>query len=394
MLGNEGVLTRPDLQALLRSGDPDGLVITPMTDPRRQIGSNSIDLKLGCELLVPRHGRTAYLNLQQRADLIGASLSAAHERLRLRIGETFILHEHQFIMAETLEFVRLPANLAGYVMGRSSWERAGLHVRPARIPPGYTGCVQLQLVSHKDLPIQLITGARICQLLLFPVSTPLADTGRGKIVAEPSFSPILEDEELVALQGGHHHLVVGITGTLASGESALARYFHEEHGFHLLSLATPVYEEARRRQMDVTIENLQKVGNSLRRTYGNGVLVERLRAEIQRLPRDSHLVLMAIKHPGEVAALRQWPNFTLVGIDAPADLRYQWARAEGQFGINGQRAVFDRIDLRDRGVGQPSWGQQVAACIDMADYSIENAQPGETRRVFEECYAWVRKQTV
>ncbi len=390
MVSFGGVLTRPDIHAYLRRAGPEKLVITPLTDPRRQIGSNSIDLKLGCELLVPRHGRTAYLNLQQRAESTGASLDAAHERIRLRIGEEFYLHEHKFVMAETLEYVSLPPDLAGYVMGRSSWERAGLHIRPARIPPGYTGCVQLQLVSHKDLPIQLITGARICQLLLFPVSTSLEDNWDRDISTEPAFSRILDDDELVDLQGGRHHLVLGLTGTLASGEAQLAQYLQQEHGFHMLSLATPVYEEAHRRNLPITISNLQDVGNSLRRMYGNAVLLERMRADIQRLPRDANLVLMAIKNPGEIEALRSWPNFRLVSIDAPPDVRFRRAQMGDAAGVYASRADFDRVDRRDRGIGEPAWGQNVTQCMSQAAFPIRYRSPEELHARFEACYAWVR----
>ena len=131
-----GVLSRPDIEAWLTAPWPNRLVITPLTDPERQIGSNTVDLKLGTEMLVPRHGHTPFLDLHQRTDSIGASLEAAHERIPLRIGEEYILHEHQFVMATTLEYVGMPPDLAGYIMGRSSWERAGLHVRPARSHPG------------------------------------------------------------------------------------------------------------------------------------------------------------------------------------------------------------------------------------------------------------------
>ncbi len=71
---------------------------------------------------MPRSGRTTYLSIQPE-EATCAALEAAHERVHLRIGEELILHEHQFVMATTLEYVQLPPTLAGYVMGRSSWER-------------------------------------------------------------------------------------------------------------------------------------------------------------------------------------------------------------------------------------------------------------------------------
>ena len=371
MVELDGILTSPDLRRSLTLPLPHRVVVTPLTDPERQIGSNSIDLKLGCELLVPRHGRTAYLDLRQRAEAIGDSMEVAHQHVRLAIGDEFILHEHQFAMATTLEFIGLPQNLGGYIIGRSSWERVGLHVRPARIPPGYRGCVQLQLVSHKDLPISLIAGARICQLLLFPVSSPVTSSSHDSVTTGPGFSAILDDEELLYLQRNRYQTILGIAGTIASGKSSLAEYLIKEHGFLHLSLATPVYEEASRRGLGTTGKDLQDVGNSLRHYYSTTILVDRLSRRIQALPRESNLVLTGIKNIDEVSKLRRWPNFRLISVDAPIEVRYQRAIVHGAPRAPSSREEFDRLDSRDRGVGEPEWGQQVDACIASADFPIQ-----------------------
>lgn len=382
-----GLLTRPDIEAYLARPWPQKkLVVTPLTDAQRQIGSNGIDLKLGCELLVPRSGRTTYLSIQPE-EATRAALEAAHERVHLRIGEEFILHEHQFVMATTLEYVQLPPTLAGYVMGRSSWERVGLHVRPARIPPGYTGCIQLQLVSHKDVPIELITGARICQMLLFPVSSPLPDERSDEVVAHPTFSAIVDDDELTALRRGRPHVAVGIVSTLMAGEVDVADYLHEQHGFGRLSLATQVYEETRRRGLAATIPNLQDVGNSLREAYGPAVLVERLRSAIQWQIQEANLVITAIKNPAEVQALqRLLPDFRLLALDGPQNLRYARACIGDQLGVQASQETFALVDSRDRGVGEPAWGQQVEACMRMADGPVDVISASNVREQFDRLY--------
>lgn len=364
----DGVLTRPDLVARLTAPVAERLVVTPLTDPERQIGSNTIDLKLGTELLVPRHGRTAYLDLHQRTEAIAASLEAAHERIPLQIGDEFILHEHQFVMATTLEYVGMPQNLAGYVMGRSSWERAGLHVRPARVAPGYRGCIQLQLVSHKDLPITLVTGARICQLMLFPVSNPVTSETPNPVRARPYFSPILDDEELVQLQQSRRGFILGIVGTLASGRSLLAEHLARVHGFVHLSLSTQLYAEARQRGRRPTLAAMQELGNALRHANGSSVLADRLRGDIQELQRVSNLVITGIKNVAEVEALKRWSNFRLIAVDAPVERRYGWyLDANRLTEPDLSPAAFAEFDRRDRGVGEPPWGQQVDACMRLAD---------------------------
>ncbi len=75
------------------------------------------------------------------------------------------LHPDQFVLGATLEFIRLPATVGAYVLGRSSWGRIGLIVATAvMIQPGFTGAVTLELVNEGESPIALYPGSRIAQL--------------------------------------------------------------------------------------------------------------------------------------------------------------------------------------------------------------------------------------
>ena len=237
-------------------------------------------------------------------------------------------------------------------------------------------------MSHKDLPITLITGSRICQLMLFPVSSGLSGVRRSQVSVRPYFSPIMEDDELIPLQQNRRGLIIGIVGTLSSGKSLLAAYLARVHGFVHLSLSTPLYSEARQRGRPTTVPELQELGNSRRHAGGGEVLVDRLRGSIQALQSSSDLVLTGIKNPQEVAALKNWPNFRLIAIDAPADRRYErYQDAERGGETSTSRDAFDALDRRDRGEGEPAWGQQVKACIEMANRSWSN--DGAIRELYD-----------
>ena len=75
-------------------------------------------------------------------------------------------------MASTLEFFRLPDDLAGRIEGRSSWGRNGLlvHATAGFVDPGFAGVLTFELSNAGRLPIKLIPGLRIGQVCLFQMS--------------------------------------------------------------------------------------------------------------------------------------------------------------------------------------------------------------------------------
>jgi len=88
----------------------------------------------------------------------------------VRFGDKFFLHPQSFALAVTLEWVRFPKDLAGYVIGKSSWGRRGLIIATATgVHPGFTGCITLELTNVGDIPVVISPGAAICQLFLHTV---------------------------------------------------------------------------------------------------------------------------------------------------------------------------------------------------------------------------------
>jgi dCTP deaminase len=386
-----GILTRPEIIRYLKNPFVDRVVITPLIDPEDQIRSNSIDLRLGCDFIVPRHGKVPYLDIAQEEQAFEASLEAAHGRVHVGLGEQYILHPHEFVLGGVLEYVKLPPTLAGLVIGRASWERMGVAIPTARISPGFRGCIALQLISHSDIPIALRPGMRICQLVLLPVSSPVLDDSRYDLAVYPGLTQIHRDKEIRALVQGKLRLILGITGTLVSGKSTLVECLVGQHGFLHLTLATLVHEEARRRGIPTTAASLQNVGNSIRQAHGSAILVHRLRPRMEVLPGGSYLVLEGIKNVDEVRELRKWPNFVLLAVDAPLEVRFQRAVQRARADSPATEAEFRELDERDRGINEPPWGQQVEACIAEADYTIYNdSSLEELYRRLEDVLAKVR----
>ena len=165
------LLGREDLErAIYKERDIDRrLIITPLLEPA-QIGRGAVDLRLGTEFLLLRRtqrpGLDPGVDSQQEVDEM-------QERMVVPFGGKLWLHPAHFVLASTLEYLRLPDDIAAYVVGRSSWGRVGLIVATAVfVHPGFRGCLTLELVNDGDSPIRLSPGMRIAQLAIHRLEAP------------------------------------------------------------------------------------------------------------------------------------------------------------------------------------------------------------------------------
>jgi deoxycytidine triphosphate deaminase len=137
-----------------------------------QIGLDTIDLKLGFQFAMIRKGfTTGPVRIDtfdpdqiERMDLSGVD--------NLGKPRALILHPSQFVLAYTLEKVRLPNNVAASVEGRTSLARYGLSVAStsSHLSPGFEGIITLELFNQGPLPIELHPGKdRICHLIFYQV---------------------------------------------------------------------------------------------------------------------------------------------------------------------------------------------------------------------------------
>jgi len=164
------LLKHEDLrEAIFGRATADALVLTPLLD-EAQITEATVDLRLGTEFYVLR--RTLRSGLDPHTET-QVELDDLHERIVVPIGGDIWLHPGHFLLAATLEYLRVPRDLSAYVLGRSSWGRVGLIVATAiMIQPGFTGSLTLELVNDGDSPIRLYPGTRIAQLAVHALDGP------------------------------------------------------------------------------------------------------------------------------------------------------------------------------------------------------------------------------
>ena len=104
---------------------------TPNLQHLAHSGAASIDLRLGTWFMTLPRARFTHLDVLEELDPSDADAARLAKTHYVPFHKRFILHPKDFVLAVTLEWLRLPDKLAGYVVGRSSWGRRGLIIATA-----------------------------------------------------------------------------------------------------------------------------------------------------------------------------------------------------------------------------------------------------------------------
>ncbi|MBZ5679020.1 MAG: dCTP deaminase [Acidobacteriia bacterium] len=164
-----------DIDIAKRLVDPDPhkrLVVTPIISAKEQFGPSSLDVRLSTDFQRLENMNRSHIDLNERP-AADEKVYREGKRIILAANESFFLHPDEFVLASTLEFFRLPGDLAGRIEGRSSWGRQGLlvHATAGFVDPGFAGVLTFELSNAGRLPIKLTPGLRIGQVCFFQMLT-------------------------------------------------------------------------------------------------------------------------------------------------------------------------------------------------------------------------------
>lgn len=199
-MGEHGILTKNQIEQKLAS---DELIIRPLLDRQKQINEVGVDFRLGYDFLVTIHGREAYLNasLNREAGYPERGASNHFQETRRQLGETFILHPNQTVLATSLEYIKLPNDLLLMLAMRSSYSRLGITISTI-VQPGYCGCMSLELTNNNFMPINLTVGVRLFQGIFVSVqgqANYFNQTRKYACQVRPEPSAALKDQDLEIL---------------------------------------------------------------------------------------------------------------------------------------------------------------------------------------------------
>ena len=147
------------------------ITIFPRPD-NSKINGATIDLRLGNSFRVFREYSAPYIDVSGPREEVSAQLDRVmSDEIIIGDDEPFFLHPGELALATTMESVKLPANIIGWLDGRSSLARLGLmvHVTAHRIDPGWEGKIVLEFYNSGKLPLALrpnmIIGALSFEIL-------------------------------------------------------------------------------------------------------------------------------------------------------------------------------------------------------------------------------------
>jgi dCTP deaminase len=94
---------------------------------------------------------------------------------RLPTGGLQYIQRGDFVLASTVESVKIPHHMVAQVNGKSSLARLGLvvHQTAGFIDPGFQGQITLELSNVSPEPVKLTVGMKICQLVFMYCSRPV-----------------------------------------------------------------------------------------------------------------------------------------------------------------------------------------------------------------------------
>jgi dCTP deaminase len=168
------ILSDRAIEEALASGR---IKIDPFPDLATQLGSVSVDFRLGSTFMVFEHSRHSFIDPRHPR-----SIGEAMRTIEVGADEPFIMQPGDFALASTIESLELPDDLVGRLEGRSSIARLGItvHSTAAVFEPGWVGTATMELSNLGRMAVALYPGMRICAFSFEMVSSPVRVPYRTK----------------------------------------------------------------------------------------------------------------------------------------------------------------------------------------------------------------------
>ena len=180
--------------------DDSSLVISPLLQARAAFDADSVDLRLGTHFLLPRTLPRPFFYPGSKSSKQG------HQRVHVPLGHYLVVSAHETVLGATLEFVKLPFDISGQILTKSSVARTFVVIETAPwIHPEYRGCLTLEIANVSNTPLLLYPGRLVAQLILFDVpkakpSSRQSGTYLGPVYPEaPTFKEPEQDLAMIGI---------------------------------------------------------------------------------------------------------------------------------------------------------------------------------------------------
>ena len=148
-----------------------------------------------------------------------------------------------------------------------------------------------------------------------------------------------------------------------SGKSTIVSAL-KARGLESLNLGDGVRDEAKKRNLEPTGENLGKLMLELRDKNGPGAVANLLTEKIKN-SQSEVIIIDGVRSTAEIEVLKNVGSVKLLSIEASAETRYKFLGARGRSDDPETREKFEERDKREIGVG-------IGKSIEIADETISN----------------------
>ena len=165
------------------------LIIEPL-DPS-QIQASSVDLRLGDEFII-------FPEDLEVIDVLDKDITKYLKKIKID-DKGFTIQPKQFILATTIEYIKLPDYITAFVEGRSSLGRLGLFIENAGwVDAGFEGNITLEFFNANSRPLKIYPNMRVCQLVFAKMEEKAENPYRGKYFKQIGVMPskIYMDKDL------------------------------------------------------------------------------------------------------------------------------------------------------------------------------------------------------
>ncbi|MEX0861898.1 AAA family ATPase [Nitrosopumilus sp.] len=158
-------------------------------------------------------------------------------------------------------------------------------------------------------------------------------------------------------------LIVCLTGMPGAGKSTIADGL-ESKGYEIINMGNAVRDEAKKRNLESTRDNLGKLMLELREKNGPGAIAELVKPQIESSTADV-ILIDGVRSNEEIKVLRRFGTVKLLAVHASTDTRFNFLQKRGRADDPQTKEHFEERDNRELGVG-------ISNSIALSDYAISN----------------------